>query len=45
MKIKVMLATDSKKCKKLKEIISRGVYVSPKLDGFRCLAVFDGKIC
>ena len=37
----VMLATDGKKCKKLNEIISKGVYVSPKLDGYRCLAVID----
>lgn len=37
----VMLASDGKKCKKLNEIISKGVYVSPKLDGYRCLAVID----
>ena len=35
----VQLATDSKKCKKLNEIITKGVLVSPKLDGYRCLAV------
>jgi DNA ligase-1 len=37
----VMLATDGKKCKKLNKIISAGVFVSPKLDGYRCLAVID----
>lgn len=35
----VMLATDGKKCKKMNEIISGGVWSSPKLDGYRCLAV------
>lgn len=38
---KVMLATDAKKCKKIEEIVSKGVYVSPKLDGYRCLAVVE----
>jgi DNA ligase-1 len=37
----VMLATDGKKCKKLNEIINKGVFVSPKLDGYRCLAVIE----
>ena len=37
----VMLATDGKKCKQLNKIISTGVFVSPKLDGYRCLAVID----
>ena len=37
----VMLATDGKKCKQLNKIISAGVFVSPKLDGYRCLAVID----
>lgn len=37
----VMLAKDGKQCKKLNEIISQGVYVSPKLDGYRCIAVID----
>lgn len=35
----VMLAKDGKLCKKLDEVINAGVYVSPKLDGYRCLAV------
>lgn len=37
----VMLATDGKKCKKINEIISKGVWSSPKLDGYRCLAYID----
>ncbi len=37
----VMLAKDGKLCKKLKEIVAKGVWVSPKLDGYRCLAVID----
>ena len=37
----VMLAKDGKKCKKLEEIVNKGVYVSPKLDGYRCLAIVD----
>ena len=37
----VMLAKDGKECKKLKEIISAGVYASPKFNGYRCLAVSD----
>jgi len=34
----VMLAKDGKECKNLQKIVSEGVYVSPKLDGYRCLA-------
>jgi DNA ligase 1 len=34
----VMLAKDGKECKNLQEIVKEGVYVSPKLDGYRCLA-------
>jgi DNA ligase-1 len=37
----VMLAKDGKSCKNLKEIISKGVYASPKFDGYRCLAVIN----
>lgn len=37
----VMLAKDGKLCKKLDEIINKGVYVSPKYDGYRCLAVVN----
>lgn len=37
----VMLAKDGKQCKQLKEIISKGVYISPKYDGYRCLAIVD----
>ena len=40
----VQLATDSNKCKKLQQIVEKGVWVSPKLDGYRCLAVgVDGE--
>ena len=38
-KFDVMLAKDAKQCKKLKEVVSGGVYISPKLDGYRCIAV------
>jgi DNA ligase-1 len=41
----VMLAKDGKLCKKLDETIEAGVFVSPKLDGYRCLAVVvDGSV-
>lgn len=40
-KFDVMLATDAKKCKKVEQIVKEGVYVSPKLDGYRCLAIVD----
>jgi DNA ligase 1 len=40
----VQLATDAKKCKRLESIVAGGVMVSPKLDGYRCLAVgVDGQ--
>lgn len=35
----VMLAKDGKECKKLDAIIKKGVWVSKKFDGYRCLAV------
>lgn len=38
----VMLATDAKKNKKIKDIVKMGVYASPKLDGYRCLAFIKG---
>lgn len=37
----VMLAKDGKLCKTLSQIISKGVYVSKKLDGYRLFAVCD----
>lgn len=37
----VQLAKDGKDCKKATEIISKGVYLSPKFDGYRCLAIID----
>ncbi len=41
----VMLAKDGKECKKLKEIVGAGVYVTPKFNGYRCLAVStDGAV-
>ena len=42
----VMLAKDGKLCKKLDELIAdTGLFVSPKLDGYRCLAVVtDGSV-
>jgi len=41
----VMLATDAKKCKRLEEIVKEGVLISPKLDGYRCLAILDEGNC
>lgn len=38
----VQLATDANKCKKLDLIVQKGVLISPKLDGYRCLAVGKG---
>jgi DNA ligase-1 len=40
----VMLAKDGKQCKKLKEIVQAGVYISPKLDGYRCIAICDNGV-
>lgn len=40
-KFEVMLAKDANLCKKLKEIVEGGVFISPKLDGYRCIAVCD----
>lgn len=37
----VMLAKDGKSCKNLDQIISKGVYASPKFDGYRCIAVIN----
>lgn len=37
----VMLAKDGKSCKNLKDIVAKGVYASPKFDGYRCLAVIN----
>lgn len=38
----VMLAKDGDKTKNVEKLIKAGMYVSPKLDGYRCIAVFDG---
>jgi DNA ligase-1 len=37
----VQLAKDGKDCSKAEEIICKGVYLSPKFDGYRCLAIID----
>ena len=37
----VMLAKDGKTCKKVKEIVEKGVFVTPKYDGYRCLAIVN----
>lgn len=40
----VQLAKDGEKCKKLGAIIKDGLYLTPKFDGYRCLAVLrDGE--
>jgi DNA ligase-1 len=41
----VQLAKDGKRCKKLKNIIEDGCYLSPKFDGYRCLAVVHNYQC
>jgi DNA ligase-1 len=38
---KVQLAKDGKECKKALAVLSKGVYLSPKFDGYRCLAVIE----
>jgi DNA ligase-1 len=38
----LMLATDGAKCPNINKIVPQGVYISPKLDGYRCLAVCTG---
>jgi DNA ligase-1 len=38
----VMLAKDGKSCKQLDTMVSKGLYVSKKFDGYRCLAVVEG---
>lgn len=38
-KFDVQLAKDGNKCKQLDKILSGTVFLSPKLDGYRCLAV------
>ncbi len=41
----VQLAKDGKKCKKLNDIINKGIFVSRKLDGYRCVALLhDGEV-
>lgn len=42
-KFDVMLAKDAKKMKKAKSVVEKGVFVSPKYDGYRCLMIFDGQ--
>lgn len=37
----VALAKDAKKVKNLAQVLVKGGYISPKLDGYRCLAVID----
>ena len=41
-KFDVMLAKDGNKPKNIESLINKGVYVSRKLDGYRCIAIFDG---
>lgn len=41
----VMLAKDGKQCKNLNTLVSKGGFLSRKLDGYRCLAVIvDGDV-
>lgn len=37
----VMLAKDGKECKKLNELVTAGVFASPKFNGYRALAICD----
>lgn len=41
-KFDVMLAKDGYKTKKAQSIVEKGVFVSRKLDGYRCIAIYDG---
>lgn len=44
-KFDVMLAKDSKSCKDLRKVVSKGGFLSRKLDGYRCLAeVSEGEV-
>lgn len=40
----VMLAKDGKECKKLADIVSKGVHASPKFNGYRVLAICDNGV-
>jgi ATP-dependent DNA ligase len=41
----VMLATDIAKCKNPDKILEEGCFISPKLDGYRCIAICEnGKV-
>lgn len=40
-KFEVQLATDGHKCKRLQELLRLGCSASPKLDGYRCIAVIN----
>lgn len=40
----VQLAKDGNKCKKVNQMLKNGVFASPKLDGYRCLAVIEGGV-
>jgi DNA ligase 1 len=44
-KFDVQLAKDGNKCKKLQQILSKTVFLSPKLDGYRCLAIIRDGHC
>src|SRR6478736_4658115 len=37
----VQLAKDGKDCAKAEELLKQGMYLSPKFDGYRCLAVIE----
>lgn len=41
----VQLAKDGNKCKKLRQILSKTVFLSPKLDGYRCIAIIEDGDC
>jgi len=41
----VMLAKDGKKMKDKPNFFSKGFWVSPKIDGYRCLAIIDNGEC
>lgn len=42
-KFEVQLAMDGRKCKKLSQLLEKGLYASRKLDGYRCIAIcIDG---
>lgn len=41
----VQLASDGKKCKRVQDLLKKGLYASRKYDGYRCIAVIEDGEC